>query len=363
MKVLVTGARGFIGTNLQLFLKGREDIHVVTYDSNDTDLEEKIRGVDFVVHLAGVNRPKDVSDFKSGNTDLTRQIVDLLNQNGAVVPLIFASSTQAELDNDYGRSKKAAEDYIFETYPSGIIYRLTNVFGKFCRPNYNSVVATFCHNIANGEEIEIDDPDKMLKLIYIDDVCKEFIDVMDGKKKATEKYNRVEPIYTVTIAELAKLIYGFRESMQSIDVPRTGDEFVRKLFSTYISYCNLDEMILDNEVHEDERGIFSELIHTMDSGQFSFSVSHPGVTRGNHYHHTKIERFMVVKGEARILLRKVGDATVREYVVSDKKMQSVTMPVGYTHSITNIGDTDMILAIWCNEVFDKNNPDTFYEEV
>jgi len=365
MRVLITGSRGFIGTNLRLFLRVRDDIEAVGFDSDGTDdeLKEKIKEADFIVHLAGVNRPKDAKEFVSGNTDLTKRIIDLLNEYGKEAPLLFTSSIQAELDNDYGRSKKAAEDYILENYEHAVIYRLSNVFGKYCRPNYNSVVATFCHNIAHDEDIRIEDSSTKIRLVYIDDVCKTFIDVMDRKVGVVKPYNYIESVYEVTLGELAEKIYGFRDCMRGVEVPCTGDDFTKKLFSTYVSYCDLDEMVVDDEMHVDERGMFSELVHTVDSGQFSFSVSRPGVIRGNHYHHTKIERFAVVKGKAKISLRKVGETAVKEFVVGDEKIQTVTIPVGYTHNIVNIGDDDMVLMIWCNEIFDKNNPDTFYEEV
>lgn len=365
MRVLITGSRGFIGTNLRLFLRERGDIEVVGFNADGTEeeLKEKLKKADFIVHLAGVNRPNDTKEFISGNTDLTKRIVDLLNNYKKNIPLLFTSSIQAELNNDYGKSKKAAEDYILDNYNNGIVYRLHNVFGKYCRPNYNSVVATFCNNIAHRKEIYIEDPATKIRLIYIDDICKTFIGVMDGNIKTKKPYNYVGPVKETTLGELAEKLYTFRDCMESIDIPQTGDDFTKKLFSTYISYCDLNDMVFDNELHVDERGRFAELIHTVDSGQFSFSISHPGVKRGNHYHHTKVERFVVVKGKAKISLRKVGEKEIYEFVVSDKQIQSVTIPVGYTHSIENIGEDDMILMIWCNEIFDENNSDTFYEEV
>lgn len=365
MQVLITGANGFIGSNLRMFLAERKDITIDTYTAENTEdeLEEKLKHADFIVHLAGVNRPKDTTEFISGNTDLTKLIVDLLNKNNSRAPLIFSSSIQAELDNDYGLSKRAAEDYILENYEPGIVFRLHNVFGKYCRPNYNSVVATFCDNISHDREIQISDRNAKISLIYIDDICKTFMDIIDEKIIPEKPYCYVLPVKEITLGELADLLYSFKNSMSSINVPATGDDFIKKLYSTYISYCDLDNMVVNTALHTDERGVFSELVHTATSGQFSVSTSKPGIVRGNHYHHTKVERFIVIKGTAKISMRKVGTDEVKEFDVSGDKIQIVTIPVGYTHNIKNTGDDEMILLIWCNELFDTNNPDTFYLEV
>lgn len=365
MQVLITGADGFIGQNLQLFLKAEDNIKIdkFTLDNSPSELEGKIKSADFIIHLAGVNRPQTPEEFFSGNTDLTKNIVDLLNKNHLHIPLIFSSSIQAELDNDYGKSKRLAEDYILNNYKEGFVFRLHNVFGKWCRPNYNSVVATFCNNIANGIPIQIDVPDKELNLIYIDDICKTFIEIIKGNYKDKSKYHHVEPVYTVTLQKLADTIKSFKQDLASLFVPNTGDEFTKKLFSTYISYNELNKLKLSPKTNQDERGTFTELIHIPDSGQVSISVSHPGITRGNHYHHTKVEKFIVIEGEATIRLRKLNETDIHEFKVSGKEPRIITIPVGYTHNITNTGDKDMLLLIWCNEIFDNNNPDTFYEEV
>ena len=364
MKVLITGADGFIGTNLQLFLKEAGiEIDKYTLKNQPSELEDKLKSTDYIIHLAGVNRPQTKEEFFEGNTDLTKTIVDLLNKNHLNTPLIFSSSIQAELDNDYGRSKRLAEDYILENYPSGIVFRLHNVFGKGCRPNYNSVVATFCDNLAHQKDITITDPEKVIELIYIDDICKTFLDLIAGKTQSNRPYNYVEPVKRIKLKGLAKLLTDFSHDIHSINVPQTGDPFIKKLFSTYISYCDLEDLVLDAKKNTDERGLFSELIHTEDSGQVSVSTSKPGVIRGNHYHHTKIEKFIVLKGEATISMRKIGEKEVHKFQVSGDKMQIVTIPVGYTHNIKNTGDTEMVLLIWCNEIFNNNNPDTFYEEV
>lgn len=365
MRVLITGADGFIGSNLQAFLREQDNVEIDKYTLENTpeELEEKLKVADFIVHLAGINRPMSPEEFFSGNTDLTKNIVDLLNKNKLSTPLIFSSSIQATLDNDYGRSKRMAEDYIFDNYKPGIVFRLHNVFGKGCRPNYNSVVATFCDNIAHDKPIEISDPKHEIELIYIDDICKTFIALIFGKKTTTEKYNSVSPVKKITLGELANMVEGFRDNLNSLSVPQTGDEFTKKLFSTYISYNDLDKLVFAPEMNMDERGVFSELVHTKDSGQFSVSTSKPGVTRGNHYHHTKIEKFIVVKGKALIKLRKIGKTDIKEILVSGDKVQIVTIPVGYTHNITNVGNDEMVLLIWCNEIYDKNNPDTYRMEV
>lgn len=364
MRVLVTGANGFIGTNLQSFLK-ESDIEIDTYTKENqlSELEGKIKSADYIVHLAGVNRPQTPEEFFEGNTDLTKIIVDLLNKNKLKTSMIFSSSIQAALDNDYGKSKRLAEDYIFDNYPSGIVFRLHNVFGKGCQPNYNSVVATFCYNLAHQKDITITEPEKNIELIYIDDICKAFLDLITGKTKPDPKYNYVKPVKTIKLKDLAELLTGFSQDIHSVNVPQTGNSFIKKLFSTYISYCELDDLIYSVEEKTDERGLFSELIHTKESGQISVSTSKPGVVRGNHYHHTKIEKFIVLKGDAVISMRKVGEQEVRQFNVSGDKLQVITIPVGYTHNIKNTGDDEMTLLIWCNEIFNKNNPDTFYEEV
>lgn len=365
MQVLITGASGFIGQNLQSFLRAEDDITIDTYTLDNTleELPDKLKNADFIVHLAGVNRPQTPEEFFSSNTDLTKTIVDILNDQHSKTPLIFSSSIQAALDNDYGKSKRLAEDYILENYAPGIVFRLHNVFGKDCRPNYNSVVATFCHNIANGEPIEVSDPSHEIELIYIDDICRTFIDLIKGKTTPEKPYNYVAPVYKVTLQDLADKIQSFKTDLNSIMVPETGDAFTKKLFSTYLSYNNLDQLLFTPTTSTDDRGAFTELIHTAESGQVSISTTHPGITRGNHYHHTKVEKFIVLHGQALLKLRKIGTTDIHEYHLSGDQLQIFTIPVGYTHNITNVGDDDMILCIWCNELFDKTNPDTYYEEV
>ena len=366
MNILVTGSRGFIGKNLLVHLQELDDINIIEYteDNKVEELEGFIKEADFIFHFAGANRPISPDEFYQTNSDLTKNMVDLLNKNKKKIPFVFTSSIQAELDNDYGKSKKIAEDYITENYSKGLIYRLHNVFGKWCRPNYNSVVATFCHNISHNLEIKVNDPSAEIELVYIDDICEEFVRLLtaDNKKKFG-KINYIEPRKKITIGELSELIKSFYNHTHSIYVPKTGDEFVKKLFATYISYVPLEEMVQDVKTNVDERGSFTELIRTNDSGQFSVSFSKPGIVRGNHYHNTKMERFIVIKGKAKISFKKVDSDERIEFDVSEDKIQIVTIPVGYTHNIENVGDSEMILLIWCNELFDQNHPDTYFMEV
>lgn len=365
MKVLITGSNGFIGKNLKAHLNEIEDVEIITYDVEDAidKIKDNLDEIDFIFHLAGVNRPQTPEEFYQGNSDLTKQIVDLIKDKN--IPLVITSSIHAEKDNDYGKSKKLAEDYIRENLSNYYIYRLHNVFGKWCRPNYNSVVATFCHNIANDLDITINDESTTLDLIYIDDICYEFVRLIKGEKpeEQVDGVCYINPRYNVTLGYIAKKLYGFRDSMNSIYVPNTGDEFTKKLYSTYISYLPLEKTYVQATKNVDERGSFTELVRTNECGQFSVSFSKPGIVRGNHYHHTKLERFIVIKGKAKIGFTSIIDGTSHEFIVDDSNIQIVTIPVGYTHNIENIGDDEMILAIWCNELFDKEKPDTYFKPV
>ena len=369
MKILITGANGFIGKNLVAHLQEKEDIEILKYDI-DTPFElikDNIKDIDFIYHLAGVNRPKDNSEFFKGNTDLTKRILELITEKGLSIPFLITSSIQANRDNDYGKSKKMAEEAVLEYGKNNVayIYRLHNVFGKWCKPNYNSVVATFCNNIANNLEITINNENAELGLIYIDDIINEFVKLLYTKKPTNMEGEicYIEPVYKITLGELAKTIKKFKDSMNSIFVPNTGDEFIKKLYSTYISYVPIEQMAITAVKNIDERGSFTELLRTETAGQVSVSVSKPGVIRGNHYHHTKIERFIVIKGHARIKFTSIVTKETYEFEVNDKDMKIVTIPVGYTHNIENIGDNDMILIIWCNELFDKDKPDTYYKTI
>lgn len=363
MKVLVTGANGFIGKNLCQRLKEEKGLEVVRYDKDDSFslIEENINSFDFIFHLAGINRPQDNKEFYEGNSDLSKKIIDLLISSKSKIPIILTSSIQAIKDNDYGKSKKLAEDY-FNTYEYSYVYRLSNVFGKWCRPNYNSVVATFCNNVAKDIELEINDPNYEIELIYIDDIVEEFISVLHKNKPKVKKEGLyyIEPVHRISIGELATLIKSFKENLNSIMVPKTGDEFIKKLFSTYISYVDLDDLVFSPKVNADDRGSFVELVRTKDSGQFSVSTTKPGIVRGNHYHHTKMEKFIVIKGKAKIKFKHVITNEIKEFIVDETDIKTVNIPVGYTHSIENIGDSEMIMLLWCNELFDQNRPDTYF---
>lgn len=362
--VLITGAKGFIGKNLLVYLREKKDLKLVEFDQEDdfSIIESYVEQFDIVYHLAGVNRPQNVEEFYEGNRDLTTRLIDLLNSHNKTIPVIFASSIQAELDNDYGKSKKAAEDYILQNYSAGIIYRLHNVFGKWSKPNYNSFVATFCYNIAHNKEIQISDSNKKVELIYIDDICEQFLKYLENPSSDCD-YHFIEPRYNISLQEVADLIYSFKQNMNSIYVPNTGDDFVKKLFATYISYVPLEEMITSTKKNVDDRGSFTELVRTLDSGQFSVSFSNPGIVRGNHYHNTKMERFIVIKGQAKISFKKVDSDECIDFYVDDRDIKLVTIPVGYTHNIENVGNEEMILFIWCNELFDEKHPDTYFMEI
>ena len=366
MKVLVTGAKGFIGKNLIARLRYEEDIRIEEFDIDDdfAKIEKSIGEYDFIFHLAGVNRPKDESEFYYGNTDLTSRLVKSLKEKKLNTPIIFTSSIQASKDNAYGKSKKLAEAELLK-YKKAYIYRLHNVFGKWCKPNYNSVVATFCDNIAHDKDITINDENALVELIYIDDVISEFINVMkeNKPKEIVDNFCYITPRYQKTVGELAYLIKSFKKDMTSISVPETGDDFIKKLFATFVSYIDVSKMAAKAKMNLDNRGSFTELVHTKSCGQFSVSVSVPGVIRGNHYHHTKMERFIVVKGQAKISFRQIFSDEIYTYNVDDSNIQIVTIPPGYTHKIENVGTGEMILFIWCNEIFDPDKPDTYFMEV
>jgi UDP-2-acetamido-2,6-beta-L-arabino-hexul-4-ose reductase len=369
MKVLVTGSNGFIGKNLISHLREIEDVDIITFDRDDdfSVIENNAESIDFIFHLAGVNRPTDKTEFYKGNTELTKSIIEVLKAHDLKTPILITSSIQAVKDNDYGISKKMAEDEVlsYGKKAKSYVFRLHNVFGKWCRPNYNSVVATFCYNIAHDLEITINDVNAELQLVYIDDVVKEFIKILKGVSPTNvdNEYCYITPVYKTTLGDLANMIKEFKNNMNSITVPQTGDEFTKKLFATYVSYLELPKMEFTPKMNTDDRGSFTELVRTIESGQFSVSVSKPGIFRGNHYHHTKMERFIVAKGKARISFRHINEKEVFNFDVDDSELKIITIPVGYTHKIENIGNDDMILLLWCNELFDKENPDTYYCEV
>jgi len=368
MKVLVTGANGFVGKNLVSHLQLKENIEIFRYDIDSTisDLDKYTKECDFVFHLAGVNRPQNSEEFMKGNYDFTSKLLNNLIKNNNKCPIMISSSIQAELNNDYGKSKKAGEDLIFEygkIYNVEVyVYRFPNLFGKWCRPNYNSVIATFCNNIANNLDIIVADENKELQLAYIDDVCQELIRCLNNNPHKNENYCFVPVTYTKSLGYIANLIREFKENSTGIMIPSTGDEFKKKLYATYISYVPLKEMVVDLTEHRDDRGLFCELIRTKECGQVSVSTTNPNIVRGGHYHHTKMERFIVIKGKAKIRFEHIITHETIEFEVSEKKLQYVTIPVGYQHSINNIGDEELVLLLWANELFEPNRSDTYVME-
>lgn len=369
MKVVVTGNRGFIGKNLLERLKRMEDVEISTFDKNDDieNLEEMLKQSDFVFHLAGVNRPKDTDEFYRGNRDLTRHICGILEKHGKNTPILISSSIQATLDNDYGKSKKEAEDeiirYANDTGATVYIYRLPNVFGKWSRPNYNSVVATWCHNISRNIPIVVDDESKELNLVYIDDVVDHFMRHLNENGREGIIYPDISPVYKKSLGEIVQLLENFERSRETLILPHVGAGFERALYATYLSFLPIERFSYPLKGHRDERGTFYEVLKTLDSGQFSFSTTACGVTRGNHYHHTKNEKFIVVKGKARVKQRQIHSEEVIEFVVSDDAPEVIETIPGYVHNITNIGKEDLILLVWANEIFDPEHPDTYPLEV
>lgn len=369
MKVLITGANGFVGRNLVSNLSLNKEIEIYKFDKDNTEeeLDKFTKDCEFVFHLAGVNRPQNQEEFMEGNFGFTSTLLEYLKKNKNKSPIMISSSIQAELDNEYGKSKKAGEDLIFQYGKDNdvkvFVYRFPNVFGKWCRPNYNSVIATWCYNVAHNEEIRVDDSSKELILVYIDDVCNELIKCLDNQETKDGDYCVVPVTYKKTLGEISNLIKSFKENDRVIMVPSTGDVFTKDLYATYISYVPLEELVVDLEEHRDNRGVFCELVRTKEAGQVSISTTNPEIIRGGHYHNTKMERFIVVKGKAKIEFEHVIDHSKFEFEVSGDKLQYVTIPVGYQHSINNIGDDELVLILWANELFDPDIPDTYVMEV
>lgn len=369
MKILVTGANGFIGKNLTAEFRNREynDIYEFDRDTDPLLLEDFCKEADFVFHLAGVNRPKDQSEFMEGNFGFTSDLLDTLKKYNNTCPVMISSSIQAELNNPYGKSKKAGEDLLFDygntTGAKVLIYRFPNVFGKWCKPNYNSAVATFCHNIAHGLPVQVNDPNVEMNLVYIDDVINELINALEGKENKVDYFCEVSVVHTIMLGQIVDLIYSFKNSRDNKSVPKLSEEFIKKLYSTYLSYLPEDQFSYDLKMNIDQRGSFTEFIKTPDRGQVSVNISKPGITKGNHWHHTKNEKFLVVSGKGVIRFRKIDSEEIIEYFVSGKKMEVVDIPVGYTHNIENLGDSDMVTIMWANEPFNPEKPDTYYLEV
>jgi UDP-2-acetamido-2,6-beta-L-arabino-hexul-4-ose reductase len=363
MNIVVTGAKGFIGQNLCVMLRenGYQNIVEVDRETSREELANYLIKADFVYHLAGINRPKDDSEFQAGNADLTSFVVEQLKSSGKKVPLVISSSTQAERDNAYGQSKLLAEQvveqYGSQTGSAYYIYRFPNVFGKWCRPNYNSFVATFCYNTLNGLDITVNDPAAPVTLVYIDDVCHSLISLL--KDQVNSGFQNVSPEYPTTVGEVADLLQAFKQSRNNLETENVGSGLTRALYSTYLSYMSPEQFSYSIPSYGDERGVFSEMLKTKQAGQFSFFTAHPGITRGGHYHHSKNEKFLVIKGKALFKFEQIATGERYELQTSSEAPQIVETVPGWSHDITNIGDEEMIVMLWANEIFDREAPDTF----
>ena len=382
MKILVTGAKGFVGNNLCVQLRNikeekdksfRElkidEIFEFDIDTDSSLLEDYCQKADFVFNLVGVNRPKDQNEFMAGNFGFASTLLSLLKKHKNTCPVMISSSIQAALDNPYGQSKKAGEELLFkyskETSAKVLVYRFPNLFGKWCRPNYNSAVATFCYNIAHDLPITISNRENQLNLLYVDDLVTEMINALQGGEHRNGNYCFVPTVHATTLGQLVDLIYSFKKSRQTLEVPNMGDAFVKKLYATYLSYLPENQFSYPLKMNIDERGSFTEIIRTSDRGQFSVNISKPHIIKGNHWHHTKNEKFVVVSGNGVIRFRNMNapNAEVIEYFVSGEKIEVVDIPTGYTHNIENLGDSDLVTFMWANESFNPEKPDTFFEPI
>lgn len=399
MKILVTGAKGFVGKNLCAQLnnirtgKARcygdltvSAVYEYDLDSTPEELDTYCRDCDFVFNLAGVNRPQNNEEFMQGNFGFASTLLDTLKKHQNTCPVMLSSSIQATLagrfgTSEYGKSKKAGEELFFdygkETGARVLVYRFPNLYGKWCRPNYNSAVATFCNNIAHDLPIQVNDPNVELELLYIDDLVEEMIDALKGNEhhcefdgvetvlKADGRYCAAPVTHHVKLGEIVDLLYRFADFSKTLMIPdMPADSFAKRLFSTYLSYLPKEKAIFDLNMNVDDRGSFTELVHTLNCGQVSINISKPGVTKGQHWHHTKWEQFIVVSGHGLIQLRKEGTDEILNYEVSGDKIQSVIMLPGYTHNIINLSETEnLVTVMYCNEIFDKNRPDTYFEPV
>lgn len=399
MKVLVTGANGFVGKNLCAQLKnimeGKakcygdlsiSEVYEYDIDSTPEELDNWCKDCDFVFNLAGVNRPQNPEEFMQGNFGFASTLLDTLKKHGNTCPVMLSSSIQATLagrfgTSEYGKSKKAGEELFFaysqETGAKVLVYRFPNLYGKWCRPNYNSAVATFCHNIAHNLPIQVNDPNVELELLYIDDLVEEMMDALQEKEhhcefdgvhtvmQADGRYCAAPVTHRVKLGAIVDLLYQFAELPQTLMIPEIpADSFPKRLFSTYLSYLPQEKAIFDLKMNVDNRGSFTELVHTLNCGQVSINISSPGITKGQHWHHSKWEQFIVVSGHGLIQLRKEGTDEILSYEVSGDKIQSVIMLPGYTHNIINLSETEnLVTVMYCNEIFDKNRPDTYFDPV
>lgn len=371
MKILVTGSKGFIGKNLIAELRNRNYKDILEYDKDTRPelLDDYCRTCDFVFNLAGINRPQNQKEFIEGNFGFAADLLAALKRHQNSCPVMLSSSVQAELDNPYGKSKKAGEELMFsyskETGAEVFIYRFPNVFGKWCRPNYNSAVATFCYNIAHNLPIQVNDRNTSLRLVYIDDVVEELINALEGHANIKDNgYCYVDAAHTETLGEIVDLLYDFQKVRETKQIPNMAEgSFSKKLYSMYLSYIPEDKLSYPLKMNIDERGSFTEIIRTDDKGQFSVNVSKPGIVKGNHWHHTKNEKFVVVSGRALIQLRQIDSDEIIEYHVSGEKIEAVDIPPGYTHTIINEGETDLVTFMWCNECFNPDKADTHFLKV
>ena len=368
MRIVVTGADGFIGRNLRTWLRERKygDVVSVTRKTTAAQLAEACASADFVFHLAGVNRPPDEAEFFAGNADFSGALCAALMSAGRPVPVVYASSTQAILDNPYGRSKRAAEDTL-QTYGSKTgapvyLFRLTNVFGKWSRPNYNSAVATFCYQMARGLSISVNNPEAPLRLLYVDDVMSAFLCLLEAPP-VPGGYIEAEPVYQTTVGEVASTLRGFADGRTSLMAPHAGTGLIRALYATYVSFLPPAAFAYQVPRYGDPRGEFVEMLKTPEYGQFSYFTAHPGVTRGEHYHHSKTEKFLVIRGVARFGFRNIDTDEAFALVVRGGEARIVETVPGWTHNITNIGDDELVVMLWANEVFDRARPDTIAKQV
>jgi len=368
MRILVTGSSGFVGKNLVAELNNLgHTVYSFDKDKDTSLLKSYTKDCEFIYHLAGVNRPKNETEFMKGNFGFTDELLQTLKENNNTSPVLITSSIQAEKENPYGISKKAGEEllikYSKETGAKIYIYRLPNLFGKWSKPNYNTVVATYCHNIARGIEIQINNPETDMHLCYIDDVLNEFVRALNQCPTIVGDYCKVPVTYSIKLGELAQTIQGFKESRENLSVPDMQDSLTKKLYSTYLSFLPKDAFSYSLKMNCDNRGSFTEFLRTPGRGQVSVNVSKPGIIKGNHWHHTKNEKFLVVHGKGVIRFREINTDEVLEYFVSGEKLEVVDIPAGYTHNIQNLGAEDMVTVMWANESFDSQKPDTYFLEV
>lgn len=363
MKVLVTGSNGFIAKNLIQFLSEKPEIEILKAHRGTTDqeFEQSVLAANWIIHLAGVNRPLNEEEFAEGNTTLTEKIAQILQQANKKTPVILSSSIQVERDNPYGKSKLGGEQALVALNQAQgnpvYICRLANVFGKWSRPNYNSAVATFCYNVANDLPLQIHDENAVIRLVYVDDVVETFWNIINGQQ--VEQIFQVEPEYQITVGDLAKVLNGFKASRDTLITDRVGTGLTRALYSTYLSFFKPEQFDYSVPKYGDARGVFVEMLKTPDAGQFSYFTAHPGITRGGHYHHTKTEKFLVIKGKALFKFKHVVTGEFYELETQGNEPRIVETVPGWTHDITNIGDDEMIVMLWANEIFDRNKPDTY----